>query len=572
MRMSSFFSITLREPPSGTEAVSHQLLLRAGFIRQVGQGLYALMPLGKRSVMKIEQIIREEMNAINGQEISMPVVNPAEIWKQTGRWSSVGPEMARFKDRKDRDMVLAMTHEEIVTYLAAGDIKSYRQLPQMVYHLQTKFRDDPRPRAGLIRVREFTMKDSYTFDVDEAGLDKQYDAHYDAYFKIYARCHLPVIAVGSDTGMMGGSQAHEYMYLTSIGEDTLVLCDACGYAANKQIAAFAKPAAAIEGALPVEKIATPQCKTIEALAALLNVQTRQTAKAVFLVASAPDAVDRFVFAVVRGDMQLNETKLTNVLKCQDLRPATEAEIRAAGAVPGYASPIGLAKSAGATMLTVIVVDDAIVASPNLVAGANEDGFHLKNTNCPRDFVPDHVADIAAADDGSGCIKCNSPLRTVRGVEVGNIFKLGTRYSTALGANFLDASGASHPIVMGSYGIGVGRLLACAAEHHNDARGLKLPASIAPFAVHLLVLKSKDGSTEAAAERMYGDMRAAGIDVLFDDRDESPGVKFADADLIGLPQRVTVGGKGLAGGTVELKARDSEDKVNVPIGDLISRLS
>lgn len=570
MRMSSLFSTTLREAPAGVEAASHQLLLRAGFIRQLGQGLFSVLPLAQRAMTKVEAIIREEMNAIGGQEIKMPVVHPAEIWKATGRWHSVGPEMARFRDRKDRDMVLAMTHEEVVADLVKSEIRSYRQLPQLVYHIQTKFRDDPRPRAGLIRVREFTMKDSYSLDADPAGLDRQYQAHYDAYFRIFERCGLPVIAVGSDVGMMGGTGAHEFMYLTPVGEDTLALCDACGYAANRQIATFRKPAAAPEAPVPVEKVATPETKTIEALAQLLSVPKSKTAKAVFLVAAHEDAEgqhERFVFVVIRGDMEVNETKLANAIKATDLRPATDDEIRAIGAVPGYASPIGLA----GTRPIVVVVDDAIPASPNLVAGANEAGFHLLNTNYGRDYRADVVADIAAAGDGDACPHCGAALRTRRGVEVGNIFKLGTRYTAAIGATYLAADGTHKPVVMGSYGIGVGRLLACVAEAHHDEHGLTWPASIAPYHVHLVALAGKDAGVAAQADALYDELTRAGVEVLYDDRAESPGVKFADADLIGLPLRITVASKSLAAGGVEFKRRGAEGKEIVPLGEVVGRL-
>jgi prolyl-tRNA synthetase len=591
MRLSSLFSTTLRDAPAGIEAVSHQLLLRAGFIRQLGQGLFSYLPLARRSMTKIENIIREEINAIGGQEITMPVVHPADAWKATGRWHSVGPEMARFKDRKDRDMVLAMTHEEVVADLVKSEIKSYRQLPQLVYHIQTKFRDDPRPRAGLIRVREFTMKDSYSLDADEAGLDKQYRAHYDAYFKIYQRCGLPVIAVGADVGMMGGSGAHEYMYLTPVGEDTLVLCDACGYSANRQVATFRKPAAAPEEAKPMERVATPGTKTIEALAQLLGLPKAKTAKAVFLVATHEDAEgqhERFVFAVIRGDMEVNETKLANALGASELRPATDDEIRATGAVPGYASPIGLstgqhlkrstgraatgAQSRDAAMPIVIIVDDAIPASLNLVAGANEAGFHLLNTNYGRDYTAHIAADIAAAGDGDACPECGALLRTSRGVEVGNIFKLGTRYTAAIGATYLAADGVPKPVVMGSYGIGVGRLLACVAEEHHDDKGLIWPVSIAPYHVHLVALAGKDAAVAAQADALYDQLTQAGVEVLYDDRAESPGVKFADADLIGLPLRITVASKALAAGGVELKRRDAEAKEIVPLAEVVERVT
>jgi len=552
----------LREVPAGVEAISHQLLVRAGFIRQLGQGLFSYLPLAKRSLTKIENILREEMNAIGGQEMTMPVAHPAEVWQATGRWYTIGPEMARFKDRKERDMVLAMTHEEVVADLCKTEIRSYRQLPQLVYHIQTKFRDDPRPRAGLIRVREFTMKDSYSLDADEAGLDQQYRAHYQAYFNIFYRCALPTIAVGSDVGMMGGSLAHEYMYLTPVGEDTLVLCRNCGYAANRQIANFAKSIPAPEASKPIEKVATPDCKSIEALANLLSIPKSKTAKAVFMIAGHEEDTgtrEEFIFAIVRGDMEVNETKLGNAVKADWLRPATDEEIRAIGATPGYASPIGLKKA-------TVIVDDAVPSSPNLVAGANEAGYHLLNTNIGRDYEATIVADIAAAEDGDACINCGQPLYTSRGVEVGNIFKLGTRYSAAIGATFLAADGTEKPIVMGSYGIGSGRLLACVAEEHHDDKGLIWPITVAPYHVHLVSL----GQPEAA-DRLYETLLKAGIEVLYDDREESPGVKFADADLIGIPIRLTVAAKSLARGGVELKRRDRKEIEIVSEADLIARL-
>ncbi|MFQ5791591.1 MAG: proline--tRNA ligase [Acidobacteriota bacterium] len=567
MRLSKQFGTTLREPPAGVEAMSHRLLLRAGFIRQLGQGLFSYLPLARRSLTKIENIMREEMDRIGGQEMTMPVVHPAEAWKATGRWSLVGPEMARFKDRKDRDMVLAMTHEEVVADLCTTEIRSHRQLPQLIYHIQTKFRDDPRPRAGLIRVREFTMKDSYSLDGDEAGLDAQYRAHYQAYFNIFHRCGVPTIAVGSDVGMMGGSMAHEFMYLTPAGEDTLVLCPACGYAANRQVATFAKPPAEGEAPQPIEKVATPGTTTIEALARLLAVPKSKTAKAVLVIAGHEEETatrEELVFALVRGDMEVNETKLANAVRANWLRPATDDEIRAAGAVPGYASPVGLKD-------VTVVVDDAIPGSPNLVSGANEEGYHFRNTNTPRDYAPSVVADIAAAGDGDACTECGKPLETSRGVEVGNIFKLGTRYSEAVGATFLDQNGKEKPIVMGSYGIGSGRLLACVAEEHHDDRGLIWPITVAPYQVHLITLLAKDVPVAEAGDRLYQTLLDCDFEVLYDDREERAGVKFADADLIGIPIRLTVSASSMAKGGVELKRRAGKEVEIVGESDLAERL-
>jgi prolyl-tRNA synthetase len=567
--MSKLFSQTLREAPSEAEIPSHQLLLRAGFIRQLAAGIFSYLPLAKRSLTKIENILRQEMNAIGGQEVAMPVVHPAELWKETKRWYQIGSEMGRFKDKNGRDMVLAMTHEEVVADLVRREIRSYRQLPCLIYHIQTKWRDDPRPRAGLIRVREFTMKDSYSLDADWEGLDEQYRAHYQAYFNIFHRCDLPVIAVKSDVGMMGGTMAHEFMYLTPIGEDTLLICDNGDYAANRQIARFKKQPLPKEDLKPLEKVETPETKTIEGLANFLGVPKSKTAKAVFMIASIPEGErteERFVFAVVRGDMDVNDTKLANAVKAKELRPATEDEIWAVGAVPGYASPKGL-KGA------LVVVDDIIPQSPNLVAGANEEGYHLLNTNLGRDYQADMVTDIASAEEGYGCPVCGSPLRALRGIEVGNIFKLGTRYSEALGAYYLNKDGVEKPVIMGSYGIGSGRLLASVAEAHHDERGLIWPVSVAPYHIHLILLEGKENDQpEEMAERLYAEMKALGVEVLYDDRDESPGVKFNDADLIGLPLRITVSERSLQNGGVEFKRRDGEATTIVPVGEAIQQAS
>jgi len=576
MRMSKMFCTTLREDPSEAEIPSHKLLLRAGFIRQLGAGIFSYLPLARRAMDRIETIMREEINAIGGQEVTMPVVHPADIWQETGRWSQVGAEMARFKDRTDHDMVLAMTHEEVVADLARRDIQSYRQLPQLIYHIQTKFRDDPRPRAGLIRVREFTMLDSYSLDRDWKGLDAQYQAHYDAYFRIFHRCGLPVKAVGSDTGMMGGMAAHEYMYLTPVGEDTLMFCDSCDYAANRQVAKFQKPTPPDEDPLPLEKVATPDVTTITDLAAFLDIPASRTAKAVFYTAEfTEDQPPLLIFAILRGDMAINETKLVNAVASggrgtiTNLRPAQDAEIEAIGAVPGYASPIGIDHEN-----VLVVVDDLLIQTPNLVAGANQAGYHLRNTNIGRDYEADIVADIALAEEGAPCPNCNGSLQASRGVEVGNIFKLGTRYTESLDATFLDEEGSSQPIIMGSYGIGVGRLLACVAEAYHDDYGLIWPVSIAPYPVHLVVLPSKDGSAESAGEALYQALLDAGLEPLYDDRDERAGVKFNDADLIGIPLRITVSSRSLQNGGYEFKRRDEKERQIVAKEDsmpVISRI-
>jgi prolyl-tRNA synthetase len=527
------------------------------------------------------------MNAIGGQEILMPVVNPAEIWKETGRWYKIDAELGRFRDRTGREMALAMTHEEVTTDLVRKEIRSYRQLPQLVYHIQTKWRDDPRPRAGLIRGREFLMKDSYSLDTGWEGLEQQYRAHYAAYFNIFTRGGLSTIAVKSDVGIMGGKLAHEYMYLAPIGEDTLLLCDACQYAANRQIARFRKPAASPEKALAAQKVSTPGAKSIEDLAGYLGITKDRTAKAVFLMAELEQNVGnggerntdekrelpslQFVFAIVRGDMEVNETKLANAIRARSLRPATEDEIRAIGAVPGYASPVGLQRKGEPDFL--VVVDDSIPASPNLVAGANEEGYHLLHVNYGRDYTGDVVTDIAGAQDGDACPECGSPLRSVRGVEVGNIFQLGTWFSEAMGAEFLDRDGQAKPVVMGSYGIGLTRMMACIAEEHHDDHGLIWPVTVAPFQVHLVLLSGKGQEAEmaASADSLYARLTSAGIEVLYDDREETPGVKFNDADLIGLPVRLTVSPRAQKNGGIEFKRRDQDERCIIPEAEVLDKV-
>ena len=565
MRMSSQFSQTLREAPAEAEVASHVLLLRAGFIRQLASGIFSYLPMARRTFDKIEKIIREEIDAIGGQEITMPVVHPADIWKETGRWYEIDAEMGRFCDRSNRDMVLAMTHEEVVADLVRKEIKSYRQLPQLVYHLQTKWRDDPRPRSGLLRVREFTMKDSYSLDADEEGLEKQYRAHYQAYFNIFNRCGIPTIAVKADVGMMGGKLAHEYIYLNEVGEDTIVRCPKCGYFANWQVAVFRKEPVTEEVPEKLERVATPDASTIEELSQFLGISESKTAKVVFVmgrfVGNDEQQVERLIVAVIRGDMEVNETKLANAVKALSLRPARDEEIRNCGAVPGYASPIGLENC-------LVVADDSVCEAANIVAGANEEGFHVRNVNYNRDYRAEVVDDIASAEEGASCQHCDGRLNLSRGVEVGNIFQLGTRYTSQMNCSFLDADGVAQPVIMGSYGIGVGRLLACVAQEHHDENGLTLPISIAPYQVHLVCLAKDKGPAQDVAERVYDQLQESGLEVLYDDRSESAGVKFNDADLIGLPLRITVGDRSIKKGVLEIKVRSETEVAEVAMDDVV----
>jgi prolyl-tRNA synthetase len=469
--------------------------------------------------------------------------------------------MARFTDRADRDLVLALTHEEVVTDLARQQISSYRQLPMIVYHLQTKFRDEPRSRGGLIRVREFTMKDSYSFDADEAGLDHAYRLHWHAYDRIFRRIGLKFIVVGADVGMMGGTASHEFMAFSENGEDTILLCNQCGYAANREVATFKRDEPSQEPALPLEDVETPNTPTIQALAELLGVPTSKTAKAVFFKGGS----GRFIFAVIRGDLDVNETMLRNATGERTITPATTEEIKAIGAEPGYGSPVGVHDA-------FIVIDESIRDSPNLVAGANRPGWHLKNVNLGRDYQADLVAGIATAEAGYPCPQCGHPLHATRAIEVGNIFKLGTRYSDKLGATYLDADGQSHPVVMGSYGIGPARSSASVVEQRHDDKGIIWPLSIAPYHVSLVELPSPDDPRpKEVAERLYQELEDVGVEVLYDDRDERPGVKFNDADLIGIPLRVAVSARNLKNDQIEIKQRTAKDATFVPVDQAVAEI-
>ena len=539
---------------------SHRLLLRGAYVRQLGSGIYSLLPLGFRVNKRVEQIIREEQDRIGGQEIEMPVVHPADIWRASGRYDAIGPELTRFKDRNGRDMVLAMTHEEVIGLLLADVIKSYRQLPVMLYHFQTKWRDEPRARGGLIRVREFVMKDAYSCDRDQAGLDVSYEAQKAAYIRIFERLGLETVVVGADVGIMGGSLAHEFMVLNPAGEDVLVLCENCGYAANRQIARIPREDPASEDPLPREEVATPGTTTIASLAAFLGIPESRTAKAAFFVTGD----GRLVTAIVRGDHEVNETKLSNAAGASTgIRPATVDEIKAAGMEPGYGSPVG-AKG------TVVIVDELVARSPNLVAGANREGFHFRNVNVGRDFTADVVAEITNAKEGDPCPTCGSPVILRNGIEVGNIFKLGTKFTDSAGATYLGEDGREHAIIMGSYGIGIGRNVACIVEAHHDDKGIVWPEEVAPYAAHLVAIgANKDPRVTEIAERLHDVAQGAGYwrEILYDDRDESPGVKFTDAELLGMPWILTVSPRSLAAGGLEVTERATGERATRSIDEV-----
>jgi prolyl-tRNA synthetase len=558
MRLSQLFFSTLRDDPADAEMPSHRLLVRAGYVRQLGSGIYSLLPLGFRVSKRVEQIIREEMDRIGCQEIEMPVVHPADIWRASGRYDAIGPELTRFKDRAGRDMVLAFTHEEVVGLLLADIVKSWRQLPLMVYHFQTKWRDEPRARGGLIRVREFVMKDAYSCDRDAAGLDASYEVQKGAYIRIFERLGLETVAVASDVGVMGGSEAHEFMVLNPAGEDVLVLCESCGYAANRQVARIPRGEPAAEEPGELEEVGTPGTTTIATLAAFLGIPESRTAKAGFFVTGD----GRLLTAIVRGDHEFNETKLAHAAGASTgIRPATVEEIRAAGMEPGYGSPIGARD-------TVVVVDELVARSPTLVAGANREGFHYRNVNVGRDFRADVAADITNALEGDPCPTCGRPVILRNGIEVGNIFKLGTTFTDAAGATYLGEDGREHQIVMGSYGIGVGRNVACIVEAHQDEKGIVWPEEVAPYAAHLVAIgAARDPGVAELADRLHELSIDAGREILYDDRDESPGVKFTDAELLGMPWILTVSPRSLAAGGVEVTERATGERSTRPVAEV-----
>jgi len=559
VRISKLFGKTQREVPAEADTISHQLLLKAGMIHQVAAGVYAYLPLAWRALKKIENIIRDEMDKAGGQELMMPALQPLELWQETGRDLAFGKSLFTFSDRRDRKLALGPTHEEVITKIASYNVQSYRDLPLLVYHIQTKFRDELRPRAGLIRVREFTMKDLYSLDADEEGLDQSYNKMLQAYQNIYARCELPALLVEADSGAIGGKDSHEFTVITESGEDEVIYCPDCKYTANTDKAQSIKSKVESGEPLPIEEVKTPGMTTIKQVANFLKVPESHTLKAVFYIADG-----KLIFVVIRGDIEVNEVKLKNVLHCVELRLATEAEVVEAGIVAGSASPVSITG-------IKIIADDSITSGANFIAGANKPDTHLRNVNYPRDFRTDLAADIALARAGEGCPKCGGKLSSAHGIEVGHIFKLGTFISQKLGALFVDPNGVSHPIVMGSYGIGLGRLLAAVIEHSHDDKGIIWPLSIAPYHIYLCPLYLENPQVAAKAENLYADLEAQGLEVLFDDRKESPGVKFNDADLLGIPIRVTISPRTLGANSVEIKRRSEKESQLLPLEGIAARL-
>ncbi|MCX7841770.1 MAG: proline--tRNA ligase [Clostridia bacterium] len=563
MRVSQMFIPTLREVPAEAEIASHKLMLRAGLMRKLASGIYSFLPLGYRVFRKIEQIVREEMDRAGAQELIMSALLPAEVYQASGRWEVFGPEMFRLKDRNGRDFCLGPTHEEIFTELVRNETRSYRSLPMTLYQIQTKYRDERRPRFGVMRSREFVMKDAYSFDRDEAGLDISYKKMHDAYCRAFDRCSLDYIVVDADTGAMGGSGSQEFMVKSEIGEAVIAFCEACGYAANDEKAQCipdneCSSKECVAGReLPLEKVATPDVKTIEDLTEFFKCSPKEFAKTLIYQAD-----NRVVAAMVRGDRELNETKLQNYLGCIELAMAdAETVSGVTGAAVGFAGPVGLKVE--------IIVDPEVAGMKNFVIGANETGYHLKNVNIGRDFKASAVIDLRKITEGDKCPKCGAPVKVARGIEVGHIFKLGTKYSKALGCVYLDEAGKENPMVMGCYGIGINRTMAAVIEQNNDENGIIWPMSVAPYHVIIVPVNTTEPAQMEIAEKIYRDLQAAGIEVMLDDRNERPGVKFKDADLIGIPIRITVGKK--AGeGIVEYKQRQAAGVADMSIEEALVR--
>ena len=562
MYWSQLYVPTLRETPAEAEVVSHQLLLRAGYVRQLAAGIYSYLPLAQRSLLKIQQIIREEMDAIGGQEMLLPALNPAEVWKESGRWDVMGDNMFRLKDRFGRELCLGMTHEEVMTSLARGEVRSYKQLPQIWYQIQTKFRDEPRPKSGLLRVRQFLMKDSYSFDLLPAGLDVSYEKHRVAYNKIFERCGLKFIAVEAHSGAMGGSQSHEFMVESNAGEDLVVVCESAGYGANleKAVSTPVAPAAADdETALDPEEFSTPNQKTIAELVAFTGVAATGLMKSVVYVGD-----EKPYLCLLRGDHQLSETKFSSATGAVEVRPAHPAEIQDwFGAAPGSLGPVGVKNMP-------ILADQALDGRRNLIAGANKDDFHLRNVTPGEDFTA-VFHDLRQVAEGDTHIETGAPLKIVKTVEIGHIFKLGYKYSEAMGLKVSDQDGKEVTVIMGSYGIGVERILCAAIELFHDENGMSMPASIAPFQVVITPASYLDPAVKAAGEKLYQECKALGLDALLDDRDERPGMKFKDAELIGIPYRITIGKK-LPNGFVEVVTRRGRISADVAVSEAAAHVA
>tara|TARA_Y100000996_G_scaffold389243_1_gene349510 strand:+ start:2897 stop:4597 length:1701 start_codon:yes stop_codon:yes gene_type:complete len=558
MKFSNLFGKTQKNISTNAESISHRLMLRAGFILQIAAGVYAYMPIAYKAFRKIENIIRNELNKSGAQEVHMPALQPVDLWEKSNRKESYGPVLFQLKDRRERELVLGPTHEEVITQMVKSNVESYRDLPLNLYQIQVKFRDEARPRAGLLRGREFHMKDAYSFDIDQNGLDKRYDQMVEVYKSIFQKCGLPVLVVQADSGAIGGKDSQEFILTTDVGEDTIIYCDSCEYVANSEKAVFSHKELPIEEILNLKEVNTPSVKTIEEVSKFFNCDTTKTIKSLLYIIE-----DELVMVSIRGDLEINEIKLSNIFKGKDLRLANDDELIDSGLLPGFISPVGLQSKTKIHLL----YDNSLQEGNNYISGANKTDSHYCNVNISRDLTIDEFYDLALADAGYKCSECGNVLNTTKGVEVGHVFKLGTSYSESLGAYYTDENGSQRPILMGCYGIGVGRVLAAAIEQNHDEKGIIFPPEISPYQIHLVGINLNDNMVAESCNRIYSNLNDKDYEVIFDDRDESAGVKLADADLMGFPIRMVVSSRSLKNNSVEIKLRKETESFLVELDKL-----
>jgi len=558
MKFSNLFGKTQKNISTNAESISHRLMLRAGFILQIAAGVYAYMPIAYKAFRKIENIIRNELNKSGAQEVHMPALQPVDLWEKSNRKESYGPVLFQLKDRRERELVLGPTHEEVITQMVKSNVESYRDLPLNLYQIQVKFRDEARPRAGLLRGREFHMKDAYSFDIDQNGLDKRYDQMVEVYKSIFQKCGLPVLVVQADSGAIGGKDSQEFILTTDVGEDTIIYCDSCKYVANSEKAVFSHKELPLEDMLNLKEVNTPSVKTIEEVSKFFNSDTTKTIKSVIYIIEG-----ELVMVSIRGDLEINEVKLSNIFKGKDLRLANDDELIDSGLLPGFISPVGLQSKTKIHFL----YDNSLQKGNNYISGANKIDSHYDNVNISRDITIDEFHDLALADAGYKCTECGNTLNTTKGVEVGHVFKLGTSYSESLGAYYTDENGSQRPILMGCYGIGVGRVLAAAIEQNHDDKGIIFPPEISPYQIHLVGINLNDTIVAESCDRIYNNLNDKDYEVIFDDRDESAGVKLADADLMGFPIRMVISSRSLKNNSVEIKLRKESESFLVELDKL-----
>jgi len=558
MKFSNLFGKTQKNISTNAESISHRLMLRAGFILQIAAGVYAYMPIAYKAFRKIENIIRNELNKSGAQEVHMPALQPVDLWEKSNRKESYGPVLFQLKDRRERELVLGPTHEEVITQMVKSNVESYRDLPLNLYQIQVKFRDEARPRAGLLRGREFHMKDAYSFDIDQNGLDKRYDQMVEVYKSIFQKCGLPVLVVQADSGAIGGKDSQEFILTTDVGEDTIIYCDSCEYVANSEKAVFSHKELPIEEILNLKEVNTPSVKTIEEVSKFFNCDTTKTIKSLIYIIE-----DELVMVSIRGDLEINEIKLSNIFKGKDLRLANDDELIDSGLLPGFISPVGLQSKTKIHLL----YDNSLQEGNNYISGANKTDSHYCNVNISRDLTIDEFYDLALADAGYKCSECGNVLNTTKGVEVGHVFKLGTSYSESLGAYYTDENGSQRPILMGCYGIGVGRVLAAAIEQNHDEKGIIFPPEISPYQIHLVGINLNDDMVAESCNQIYSNLNDKDYEVIFDDRDESAGVKLADADLMGFPIRMVISSRSLKNNSVEIKLRKETESFLVELDKL-----